>query len=250
MLLPRHLRLRRWSFARPGSYPAAAHELPSTSADRSLPQGHERRAPRRPEDQRRTMLNDGFGMPTVELHTIGRKTGARRSTLLTARRCTTTTGSCSSRRRAATTAIPEWYLNLRADPDVELTIDGVTPSDDRPHRIREPERAELWPQIVGGVQGLRGLSAPDEPADPGRHLRTAVVTTRASNPTPRHSLGENGVSGRVERLAVDLQVDPLVVEARRARGCLRLAGWDPRSSTAGLRAPRRRPRPTSTTPDP
>ena len=50
---------------------------------------------------------------------------------------------------------PEWYLNLTANPEVELTVDGAT----RPMRARTAsteEKAELWPRIVSAYRGYGG----------------------------------------------------------------------------------------------
>lgn len=47
---------------------------------------------------------------------------------------------------------PQWYRNLRANPDVEITMDGRT----RPMRARTPsaeEKAALWPDIVAAYKG-------------------------------------------------------------------------------------------------
>ena len=80
-------------------------------------------------------------MAAVELHTIGRKSGQRRSVMLTAPvrepgRVVLVASKGGDDRH------PEWYLNLVADPDVELTIDGST----KPMTARTAagaERAEL-----------------------------------------------------------------------------------------------------------
>jgi deazaflavin-dependent oxidoreductase (nitroreductase family) len=92
------------------------------------------------------VLRSAFGMPAVELHTTGRRTGLRRSTMLTAPICdddrVVLVASKGGDHRH-----PEWYGNLRAEPDVELTIDGVL----RPMRARTAtaeEKAALWPTIV------------------------------------------------------------------------------------------------------
>jgi len=50
---------------------------------------------------------------------------------------------------------PQWYLNLVANPDVELTVYGTT----MPMRARTAnpaEKAELWPQIVAAYKGYDG----------------------------------------------------------------------------------------------
>jgi deazaflavin-dependent oxidoreductase (nitroreductase family) len=90
-------------------------------------------------------------MPVVELHTVGRKTGAPRSTMLTApihepERVVLIASKGGDERH------PFWYLNLLAQPDVELTERGVT----RPMRARTAtaaEKAALWPAIVRAYAG-------------------------------------------------------------------------------------------------
>jgi deazaflavin-dependent oxidoreductase (nitroreductase family) len=47
---------------------------------------------------------------------------------------------------------PDWYRNLVAEPDVEITVNGTT----RPMRARTAtaaEKAELWPAIVAAFSG-------------------------------------------------------------------------------------------------
>ncbi|MCU1445870.1 nitroreductase/quinone reductase family protein [Cryobacterium sp.] len=90
-------------------------------------------------------------MAVVELHTTGRKSGVQRSTMLTA--------PIHDQDRAVLVASkggddrnPTWYLNLVAQPDVELSERGVT----RPMRARTAsaaEKAELWPRIVRAYPG-------------------------------------------------------------------------------------------------
>lgn len=86
------------------------------------------------------------GMPTVELHATGRKSGEKRSTWLTA--------PIMDADRVVLVASkgghsehPQWYKNLVANPDVELTIDDAT----KPYTARtasDEERAQLWGQIT------------------------------------------------------------------------------------------------------
>jgi deazaflavin-dependent oxidoreductase (nitroreductase family) len=90
-------------------------------------------------------------MAVVELHTIGRTSGARRSTMLTAPihgadRVVLIASKGGDDRN------PHWFANLVAHPDVELTEHGVT----RPMRARtagEAEKAALWPVIVRAYPG-------------------------------------------------------------------------------------------------
>lgn len=82
----------------------------------------------------------------LELHTIGRKTGQRRPTLLSS--------PIYEHDRVILVASkggyqdhPIWYKNLAANPAVEITVAGNT----RPMTARTAtpaERAELWPRIV------------------------------------------------------------------------------------------------------
>lgn len=87
-------------------------------------------------------------MQTLELHTIGRKSGERRSTLLSSPVfgpdrivVIASLGGASHH--------PAWYLNLVADPHVEITVRGET----KPYIARTAsaeEKAELWPEITRG----------------------------------------------------------------------------------------------------
>lgn len=92
-----------------------------------------------------------FGMQMVELHAVGRKSGERRSTILT-------TPIHDGDRivlvasKGGSSDHPEWYKNLVANPDVEITIDDRT----IPMRARTAspeEKAELWPQVVAAYGG-------------------------------------------------------------------------------------------------
>lgn len=93
-------------------------------------------------------------MPVVELHTTGRTSGRRRSVLLTA---PVHDGSAYVlvASKGGDDRHPAWYLNLLADPDVELTVAGTT----IPMRARTAsadERARLWPRITRAYRGYAG----------------------------------------------------------------------------------------------
>ena len=67
------------------------------------------------------VLGSAFGMPVVELHTVGRKSGQPRSTMLTAPviegdRVVLVASKGGDDRD------PDWYRNLIAHPDIELTM--------------------------------------------------------------------------------------------------------------------------------
>ncbi|MFY9783129.1 MAG: nitroreductase/quinone reductase family protein, partial [Acidimicrobiales bacterium] len=86
-----------------------------------------------------------FGMPVVELRTMGRVSGRTRSVILTA--------PIIDEGRVVLVASkggddrdPEWYRNILVHPDVELVIAGER------HRMRarnatKEERDELWPRV-------------------------------------------------------------------------------------------------------
>jgi len=95
-----------------------------------------------------------MGMQPVELHAIGRKTGERRSTLLTAPICDETRVVLVASKGGAREN-PIWYKNLVANPDVELTINDETRRM-RARTASPEEKAELWPVIVGRYKGYDG----------------------------------------------------------------------------------------------
>jgi deazaflavin-dependent oxidoreductase (nitroreductase family) len=86
-----------------------------------------------------------MGKPIVELLTVGRKSGVVRSTMLLAPvvdgdRVVLVASKGGDDRD------PDWYRNLLAHPDVELTMNG----EQRPMRARPAnleEEGELWPRV-------------------------------------------------------------------------------------------------------
>lgn len=91
------------------------------------------------------------GMPVVVLVTTGRRTGRRRATVLTSPvqlgdRLVLVASYGGDDRH------PDWFLNLRADPDVEVVAGGWH----RRMRARvatSEERQRLWPEVVGRYRG-------------------------------------------------------------------------------------------------
>jgi deazaflavin-dependent oxidoreductase (nitroreductase family) len=110
----------------------------------------------------RTMLTMSGGrlgntvgsMPVVELHTTGRTSGKRRSTMLTTPiRDDGTFVLVAS--KGGDDRDPDWYRNLVADPEIELTVDGATIA--LTARVAsDEEKAELWPRIVEAYKGYAG----------------------------------------------------------------------------------------------
>ena len=98
-----------------------------------------------------SVLGSAFGMPVVELHTVGRKSGRPRSTMLTAPVVDGDTVVLVAS-KGGDDRDPDWYHNLMAHPDAELTMAGRR----RPVRARRAspeEKAELWPRVVAAYSG-------------------------------------------------------------------------------------------------
>jgi deazaflavin-dependent oxidoreductase (nitroreductase family) len=95
-----------------------------------------------------------FGMKAVQLHTTGRKSGQRRTVWLTspvydADRIVLIASKGGDDRH------PDWYHNVVADPEVEITEGDVT----KPFRARTAtpeEKADLWPQVIAAYKGYAG----------------------------------------------------------------------------------------------
>ena len=93
-------------------------------------------------------------MPVVELHTVGRSSGKRRSTMLTAPVHDEGTYVLVAS-KGGDDRDPDWFRNLVANPDVELTVDGTTiPLTARV--ATEDEKSALWPRIVEAYKGYAG----------------------------------------------------------------------------------------------
>lgn len=100
------------------------------------------------------LLKSAGGMPVVELHTTGRKSGQERTVILTS----------PVQRDGAYVLVaskggddrdPDWYRNLVAKPEIELTIDGTRhPMTARPATAEE--KAALWPDVVKAYKGYAG----------------------------------------------------------------------------------------------
>jgi len=95
--------------------------------------------------------NDLFGMPGVELQTIGNKSGEPRTVMLTS--------PIHDESRVVLIASkggdsrdPQWYRNLSANPDVRITMHGETRAM-RARTASPDEKAALWPDIVAVYKG-------------------------------------------------------------------------------------------------
>lgn len=93
-------------------------------------------------------------MPVLRLTTTGRKTGRPRSVMLTSpvQRGDSLVIVAS---RGGDDQHPAWFLNLQADPTVEVETKGVTRA--MTARVATPEeRAALWPEVTKAYKGYAG----------------------------------------------------------------------------------------------
>ncbi len=93
----------------------------------------------------------GFGMPVVELTTVGRKSGLPRSVMLTAPiiegdRVVLVASKYGDDRH------PDWYRNLLAQPEADLTIGGQRRAV-RARPASPDEKADLWPRVIAAYNG-------------------------------------------------------------------------------------------------
>ena len=111
----------------------------------------------------RVLLKVSFGklgwkagsMPVLELTTIGRKSGQARAVMLTSPIQDGDTVVIVASKGGEDTH-PAWYLNLVANPDVEVALAGAAK---RPYAARvadAEERAELWPRVTSSYDNYAG----------------------------------------------------------------------------------------------
>jgi deazaflavin-dependent oxidoreductase (nitroreductase family) len=95
------------------------------------------------------LFHRGRGMPMVKLTTVGRRTGQPRTIMATTPlqigESLVLVASFGGDDRE-----PQWCQNIRANPDVEVTVEGRTRRM-HAHVADATERAELWPQIVANA---------------------------------------------------------------------------------------------------
>ncbi|UGT62802.1 nitroreductase/quinone reductase family protein [Nocardia asteroides] len=89
------------------------------------------------------------GMPSLELTTVGRRSGKEHAVLLTAP-IVEDGGYVVVASKAGEHKHPAWYHNLLAHPEVTVSVQGG-PRTPMRARVADPaERAELWPRVTAG----------------------------------------------------------------------------------------------------
>ncbi|MBI4932410.1 MAG: nitroreductase family deazaflavin-dependent oxidoreductase [Actinobacteria bacterium] len=87
------------------------------------------------------------GMPVLELTTVGRKSGESRSCMLTSP-LQKGDALVIVASRGGDDHHPAWFLNLKANPDVEVSLGGAPKCAYVARVATDSERAEMWPTIV------------------------------------------------------------------------------------------------------
>jgi deazaflavin-dependent oxidoreductase (nitroreductase family) len=97
----------------------------------------------------------GYGMPVLELTTIGRKSGQEHTVMLTSplREGSTIVLVAS---RGGDPAHPAWFLNLRDNPNVDVTMQGRPKAAMRARVATADERARLWPRVIADHKNYAG----------------------------------------------------------------------------------------------
>ena len=101
------------------------------------------------------VLRTAFGMPVVELRTIGRKTGQRRTTMLTAPLHDETRVVLVAS-KGGDDRDPQWYGNLTAQSGCRDRDRGGQTRMLWARTASASEAADLWPQIVAAYKGYGG----------------------------------------------------------------------------------------------
>jgi deazaflavin-dependent oxidoreductase (nitroreductase family) len=98
------------------------------------------------------------GMPVLELTTVGRKSGEQRSCMLTSplQKGDTVVIVAS---RGGDDHHPAWFLNLKANPDVEVSLGGAPKRAYVARVATDSERAEMWPAITEKYKNYGGYQA-------------------------------------------------------------------------------------------
>jgi deazaflavin-dependent oxidoreductase (nitroreductase family) len=98
------------------------------------------------------------GMMVIELTTTGRKSGQPHTVMLTS---PVQQGDAIVvvASRGGDDHHPSWFLNLNADPDVDVVVGGKAKRSMRARVANPEERAALWPKVTAAYRGYAGYQA-------------------------------------------------------------------------------------------
>jgi len=116
-------------------------------------------------------------MPVLELTTTGRKSGQKRSVMLTSpiQEGDTIVVVAS---RGGDDVHPAWFLNLQADPDVDVSFKGAPAEPMTAHVATAEERDRLWPQVTADYKNYADYQKKTD-----REIPLVLLTPRAPSPT-------------------------------------------------------------------
>jgi len=121
-------------------------------------------------------------MPVIDLTTIGRSSGLSRTTILTVPHREPVPGGGERlvviASRGGDDAQPAWYLNLVAEPTVQVAKVGEHPQPYRARTADAAERARLWPLAVRSYRGYAAYQRKTAREIP------VVILEPAPTPTP------------------------------------------------------------------
>ena len=94
-------------------------------------------------------------MPVLELTTTGRKSGQPRSVMLTS---PLQEGSALVvvASRGGDDRAPDWFLNLQANADVRVRLQGEAPQGMHARVASPAERERMWPLVTGDHKNYAG----------------------------------------------------------------------------------------------
>lgn len=101
------------------------------------------------------------GMPVLELTTTGRRSGQPRSCLLTSPIQSGDTYVIVAS-RGGDDHHPAWFLNLQAEPAVEVSVGGAPRRRYHARVATADERAEMWPTVTQRYRNYAGYQARTE----------------------------------------------------------------------------------------
>ncbi len=96
-----------------------------------------------------------YGMPVIELTTTGRRSGQLRTTMLTSPYQEGSTIIIVAS-RGGDDRHPAWFLNLRDQPNVEVSLGGRPAQRMRAEIAGPDERARLWPLVTADHRNYAG----------------------------------------------------------------------------------------------
>jgi deazaflavin-dependent oxidoreductase (nitroreductase family) len=95
------------------------------------------------------------GMPVLELTTIGRKTGEARTCMLTSP-LQVDDAYVIVASRGGDDHHPAWFLNLQANPSVDVVIGGKDKQKMTATVATAEQRADMWPKIADKYKNYAG----------------------------------------------------------------------------------------------